>query len=80
MTVSGVNGRIGTLRLTNLFTKGGDCVLSKLTVGTLRIELNEIGYGDGFAIKDFKIETSTTGANVTITDNVEVSISEPATQ
>tara|TARA_R110000787_G_scaffold37412_13_gene95071 strand:+ start:3468 stop:4553 length:1086 start_codon:yes stop_codon:yes gene_type:complete len=77
---SGVNGRIGTLRLTNLFTKGGDCVLSKLTVGTLRIELNEIGYGDGFAIKDFKIETSTTGANVTITDNVEVSISEPATQ
>ena len=77
---SAVNGRIGTLRLTNLFTKGGDCVLSKLTVGTLRIELNEIGYGDGFAIKDFKIETSTTGANVTITDNVEVSISEPATQ
>ena len=77
---SGVNGRIGTLRLTNLFTKGGICALYKLTVGTLEILTNEVGMGNGFATKEFIVATSVTGANITITDNVEVSIAEPATQ
>jgi hypothetical protein len=36
--------------------------------------------GDGFSTKEFVVATSVTGANITITDNVEVSISEPATQ
>ena len=77
---SGVNGRVGTLRLTNLFTKGGICALYKLTVGTLEILTNEVGEGNGFATKEFVVATSVTGANITITDNVEVSIAEPATQ
>ena len=76
---SGVNGKIGTLHLTNLYTKGGDCVLSKINVGTLEILLNEVGMGDGFATKEFTIATTVTGANITIEDNVEVTISEPAT-
>ncbi len=76
---SGVNGKIGTLKLSNLYTKGGNCVLSKMDVGTARIKLNEIGNGDGFATKDFTIATTVTAANMTINDNVEVSISEPAT-
>ena len=77
---SAVNGKIGTLRLTNLYTKGGDCVLSKINVGTLIISLNEIGVGDGFATKEFTIATTVTAANMEITDNVEVTIAEPATQ
>lgn len=77
---SGVNGKIGTLRLSNLYTKGGDCVLSRMDVGTMNILLNEVGEGNGFATKEFTIATSVTGANITIEDNVEVSISEPATQ
>ena len=77
---SAVNGKIGTLRLTNLYTKGGECVLSKLTVGTLEILLNEIGMGNGFATKEFAVATTVTGANITIEDNVEVTIAEPATQ
>ena len=77
---SAVNGKIGTLRLTNLYTKGGDCVLSKINVGTLIISLNEIGIGDGFATKEFTIATTVTAANMEITDNVEVTIAEPATQ
>jgi hypothetical protein len=76
---SAVNGKIGTLRLTNLYTKGGDCVLSKMNVGTLDILLNEVGVGDGFATKEFTIATSVTAANITVADNVEVSIAEPAT-
>jgi hypothetical protein len=77
---SGVNGKVGTLRLTNLYTKGGECVLSKINAGTVRIELNEIGMGNGFATKEFVISTNVTAANMTISDNVEVTIAEPATQ
>lgn len=77
---SGVNGKIGTLKLSNLFTKGGDCLLSHMDIGTLRVELNEIGEGNGFSTKEFVIATSTQAANMSIEDNVEVSISEPATE
>jgi len=76
---SGVNGKVGTLRLSNLYTKGGNCVLSKMNVGTIEILLNEIGMGDGFNTKEFTIATTVTGANIIIEDNVEVSIAEPAT-
>ena len=77
---SGVNGKVGTLRLSNLYTKGGDCVLSRMNVGTMKILLNEVGMGNGFSTKEFTVATNVTGANITIEDNVEVSISEPATQ
>jgi hypothetical protein len=76
---SGVDGKIGTLRLTNLWTKGGICHLSKITAGTVEIILNEIGEGNGFATKEFTIATTVTAANMTIEDNVEVTIAEPAT-
>ena len=77
---SAVNGRIGVLRLSNLYTKGGICALYRMTIGTLEILTNEIGMGDGFATKEFAIASTVTGANISIVDNVEVSISEPATQ
>jgi len=76
---SGVNGKIGTLRLSNLYTKGGDCVLSKINVGTMEILLNEVGMGNGFSTKEFTISTTVTGANITVEDNVEVTIAEPTT-
>tara|TARA_Y100000310_G_scaffold330637_1_gene402633 strand:- start:492 stop:1418 length:927 start_codon:yes stop_codon:yes gene_type:complete len=77
---SGVNGKVDTLRLTNLFTKGGICHLSKMNVGTLEVLLNEVGEGNGFSTKEFIVATTVTGANITVTDNVEVTIAEPATQ
>lgn len=76
---SAVNGRIGTLKLSNIYTKGGACELSSMNIGTLKILMNETGAGDGFSTKDFQISTNVTGANLTIEDNVEVSIAEPAT-
>ena len=74
-----VNGRVDTMRLTNLFTKGGICHFSKLTIGTLEILRNEVGEGNGFATKEFTVATTVTGADITIEDNVEVTIAEPAT-
>ena len=76
---SAVNGKIGKLHLSNIYTKGGPCILRQMYIGTLTIQLNETGAGDGFATKDFEIKAGVTGANWNVTDNVEVSISEPAT-
>jgi len=76
---SGVNGKIGLLKLSNLYTKGGTCLLSKMNIGTMEILLNEVGMGDGFATKEFTVATTVTGANITVEDNVEVTIAEPTT-
>jgi hypothetical protein len=76
---SAVNGKIGTLKLSNLWTKGGICHLSKITAGTVEILLNEVGEGNGFSTKEFSIATTVTAANMVIEDNVEVTIAEPAT-
>ncbi len=76
---SAVNGKIGKLHLSNIFTKGGSCILRQMDIGTLTIQLNETGEGNGFATKEFTITSDVQGANWNVTDNVEVSISEPAT-
>ena len=75
---SGVNGKVDRLILSNLYTKGGPCALSRIKAGTLEIILNEIGAGDGFATKDFTIATSVIYKTFTNEDNVEVSISPPS--
>jgi len=75
---SAINGKIGKLTLSNLYTEGGACVFDRMKIGTLTIELNEIGVADGFSTKEFKIHQSVTAANWTVTDNVEVSIGTPS--
>ena len=73
-----VNGKIGKLTLSNLYTEGGACVFDRMKIGTLTIELNEIGSGDGFSgTKEFKINQSVTAANWNVSDNVEVTIAAP---
>ena len=80
---SAVNGKIDKLVLSNLYTEGGSCSFDRMKVGTLTIELNEIGGGgnagaaDGFNTKEFKINQSVTAANWNVSDNVEVSIGAP---
>ena len=74
---SAVNGKVDVLRLSNLLTKGGPCVLSRIKAGTIDVEFLEVGAGNGFATKEFVVSTSTIYKNANITDNVEVSISPP---
>ena len=76
---SNVNGKVDKLTLSNLYTKGGPCVLTRMNVGTMEILLNEVGIGDGFSTKEFTVATNVTAANLTVVDNVEVTIAEPAT-
>ena len=75
---SGVNGKIDRLVLSNIYTKGGPCVLDRIKAGTLEIILNEIGAGDGFATKDFQIATSVVYKSFENDDNIELSISPPS--
>ena len=74
---SGVNGKVDVLRLSNLLTKGGPCVLSRIKAGIIDVEFLEVGAGNGFATKEFVISTSTIYKIANIIDNVEVSISPP---
>ena len=75
---SATNGKIGKLILSNSYTEGGACVFDRMKIGTLTIELNEIGIANGFATKEFKIHQSVTAANWNVSDNVEVSIGTPS--
>jgi len=77
---SGVNGKVGTLTLSNVFTKGGTCTFKNLDIGTLTIRQNEVGHDSDLATKEFQITNTVTGANWTVTDNVEITMSEPAVQ
>ena len=73
-----VNGQIDRLILSNIFTKGGACVLDRIKAGTLEIILNEVGVGDGFATKEFTIATSVIYKTFINEDNVETTIASAA--
>ena len=76
---TGTNGRVNKITLTNIYTKGGLCRLSRMKIGTLNILNSEIGNGDGLSAKDFTVETTVTGQVINANNNVEVLISEPVT-
>ena len=52
-------------------------MFDRMKIGNLTISLNEIGLGNGFQSKEFKIHQSVTAANWNVSDNVEVTIGTP---
>jgi len=74
---SGVHGKIGTLTLSNVYTKGGSCTFKNMDIGVLKIRQNEVGHDSNLVTKEFQI-SGVTGANWTVTDNVELILPEPA--
>jgi len=74
---SGVNGKVDTLILTNIYSAGGPCILSRIKAGEINIILNEIGAGNGLVLKDFIISTTTSYKHFINSENVEVLISPP---
>ena len=66
------------MRLSNLYSKGGPCVVDRVKAGTIDVLLNEIGNGDGFAAKDFTIASTVVYQTFNNEDNVEVSIAPPS--
>lgn len=74
---SAVNGKVDVMRLSNLHTKGGPCILSRIKAGTIDVEFMEVGAGNGFGTKEFVVASTTVYKIANIVDNVEVSISPP---
>ena len=77
---SGVNGKVDVLRLTNIYSKGGGCVIDRVKAGTMEVTLNEVGGDSDLATKAFTVATSVTYKSFTNTDNVEVAMAVPAVQ
>ena len=77
---SGINGKIDTLILSNLYSKGGGCKLDRIKAGTLEVIFGEIGGDSNLATKAFQVETSVVYKSFINTDNVEVSMAVPAIQ
>ena len=73
---SSVNGKVDKLTLSNIYTKGGPCLINRVKVSTLIIELSEFGRGNGFASKDFTVATSTIYKVFVNEDNVETVITQ----
>ena len=74
---SGVNGEIGKLDLSNIYSKGGICLFKNLDIGTLTITENEAGDDNTLSTKEFQIKNSVLGANWSVVDNVEINMIEP---
>lgn len=74
---SNINGKVDVMRLENIQSKGGSCLLSRIKGGTIDVEYLEVGLGNGFGTKEFVIASTTVYKIANIIDNVEVSISPP---
>ncbi len=70
-----VNGQVDVLRISNLATRGGGCLISYVKAGTITVEYLTVGSGDGLAAKDFTVATSTSYTIANISDNVEELVS-----
>ena len=77
---SGVNGKVDVLRLTNLYSKGGGCVIDRVKAGEMHVTLNEIGGDSSLATKAFQVATSVIYKSFTNEENVEVAMAVPVAQ
>ena len=78
-TTSAVDGYIGTLILSNVYSKGGaGCVFQSLDIGELKIVQNEVGHDSSLLTKEFQVLNTVLGANWVVTNNVELILPEPA--
>ena len=75
--VSNTDGRIGKLTLSNIYTKGGSCVLKNMDIGVLRISQNEIGGDSDLATKAFKVLGTVKASNWSVNRNTEKAMGNP---
>ena len=77
---SGINGKVDVLRLTNIYSKGGGCVIDRVKAGTMEITLNETGGDSDLSTKAFTVATTVIYKSFTNDSNGEVSMAVPAVQ
>jgi hypothetical protein len=72
---SGVNGQVDVLRISNLATRGGGCLISRVKAGTITVKFLVVGAGNGLALKDMVVASSTAFTVANISENVEELVS-----
>jgi hypothetical protein len=72
---SGVNGQVDVLRISNLATRGGGCLISRVKAGTITVKFLVVGAGNGLAQKDMIVASSTSFTVANISENVEELVS-----
>ena len=72
--------KVNKLILSNIVTKGGTCELKNLNIGLLTIQYGTFGNDQNFATKEFVVATTTNATLWEVSDNIEVLLTEPATQ
>jgi hypothetical protein len=77
---SGQNGQIDSLTLNNVYSRGGDCLLTRIKAGTLTLDRNVIGGDSDLATKAFTIATTVSASVINLTDNVEEEMAVPPVQ
>jgi hypothetical protein len=76
-SVDSVNGAVDVLRISNLQTTGGGCLISRVKAGTISVSYLVVGSGDGLAAKDMVVATSTVASLIELTSNTEELVSPP---
>jgi len=79
-TTSGVSGRVDVLRLKNLYSKGGPCLIDRVKANVLEVRLSEIGGDSNLATKAFQIADSVVYKTFESNGNVEEVMAVPAVQ
>jgi len=72
--------KVNKLILSNIVTKSGTCELKNLNLGLLTIQYGTFGHDQNFATKEFVVATTTNATLWEVSDNIEVLLTEPATQ
>lgn len=77
---SGVNGKVDELKLINLYSRGGSCLIDRVLANVLEIRLSEIGGDSDLSTKAFQIADSVVYKSFVADGNVEVSMAIPPIQ
>jgi len=74
---SGVSGKIDHLRISNVYSRSGGCLIDRVKAGTMIISYGEIGGDSNLATKAFTIANSVIYKSFVNEGNVEVSMAVP---
>lgn len=77
---SGVNGKVDELKLINIYSRGGPCVVDRVLANVIEIRLSEIGGDSNLATKAFQIADTVVYKSFESEGNVEVAMAIPAVQ
>ena len=79
-TTSGVNGKVDVLTLSNLYSRGGACLIDRVKANVIEIRMSEIGGDSDLSTKALQIADSVVYSTAEFNGNVEESMAVPAIQ